>query len=364
MAKVVLKNLTKKFRNKLAVDNLSLEVGDGEFVCLLGEPGAGKTTTLMMIAGLENPDYGEIYIDDALINDLEPRERDVAMTFQSYALYPHLTVYENLAFPLIRRKFPKDEADKRVREVAGLLRITHILDKKPGLCSGGERQRVALGRTLVRQPKLYLFDEPLTNLDAKLRLHMRTELKKIQKEIKQTAIFTTPDYEEALTIADKIAIIKEGKLLQYDNSENIFNRPKDLYVATFVGSPPMNIFNCIVEKTDNKIYLNSEAFKIDITDDTDLIESTKGSSEFLLGVRPSDIIVRKVRDKKDDIEASLFVKEPMGVDLVLDLEVDTLLIKAKVDQTMKVDVGEKVWINIPKNKIHLFDKQTEKSIYN
>lgn len=363
MAKVNLRYLTKQFNGKTVVDNLNLEVGDGEFICLLGEPGAGKTTTLRMIAGLETPDSGEIYIDDVLMNDVEPRRRDVAMTFQSYALYPHISVYENLAYPLKRRKMPREKIDERVKEIAELLRITHILDKKPGLCSGGERQRVAMGRALVRQPKLYLFDEPLTNLDAKLRLHMRTELKKIQREIRQTAIFTTPDELEAMTIAEKIAVMKNGKLLQYDTNKNIYDHPKTLYVAAFVGSPPMNIIGCSFEEAEGEAYLNAGAFKVDVTENRSLIESEATSSELLIGIRASDIRVKKAKGREESFEAVVFVKEPMGVDTILDLKIGDALIKAKIPRTMKFDVDEKLWFNFIKDRMHVIDKGTGKVIY-
>lgn len=360
MAKVVLKNLTRQFDGKTAVDNLSLEIATGEFICLLGEPGAGKTTTLRMIAGLEAPDSGEIYIDDVLVNDLEPRSRDVAMTFQSYALYPHLTVYENLAYPLRRRKA---EVDKRVREVAELLRITHILDKKPGLCSGGERQRVALGRTLVRRPKLCLFDEPLTNLDAILRLHMRTELKKIQREVGQTAIFTTPDEVEAMTIADKIAVMREGKLLQYDTNREVYGHPASLYVATLIGTPPMNVVDCSLEEADGEAYLDSGVFKVNVTKNRSTIRSQATSSELLLGVRPPDVGVEKAKRGKDSFEASVFIKEPSGVDTILDLKIGDIIVKAKVPHTATFNVGDRVWLGFADDRIHVIDKKTERVIY-
>jgi len=363
MAKVSLKNVTKKFNGRTVVDNLNLEVEDGMFACLLGEPGAGKTTTLKMIAGLENPDAGEIYLDDVLINNVEPRHRDVAMTFQSYALYPHMTVYDNLAYPLRRRKMPKDEIDQRVKRAADLLRITELLDKRPGLCSGGERQRVALGRTLVRQPKLYLFDEPLTNLDAKLRVHMRVELKKIQKEIGQTAIFASPDEVEATTMADKIAILKDGKLLQYGTFRNIYDHPATQYVATFVGSPPMNTIDCSLEENNAKTYLNAGTFKIDVTENRSLIKSEATSTELLIGIRPSDIGVKNAPRTEEDFEGTIFIKEPMGVDTILDIRVGDMIFKAKVPLTAPFVLDQKVWVNFVKDRMHVIDKKTGRVIY-
>ena len=363
MAKLILKNLTKEYDGKAVVDSLNLEIGHGSFVCLLGEPGAGKTTTLRMIAGFENPTMGDIYLDDVSINNIEPRNRDIAMTFQSYALYPHMSVYENIAYPLRRRKIVKSEIDKRVKDVADLLRITELLDKKPGLCSGGERQRIALGRTLIRQPKLYLFDEPLTNLDAKLRLHMRAELKKIQKSTGQTAIFTTPDELEALTMADKIAVMKEGKLLQYDTGETIYNHPSTQYVASFVGTPPMNLIDCSLEESDGRTSLNAGDFKTDVTDKRSLIKSKATSSELRIGARPSDISVRPTKGPKESFEGVIIIREPMGVDTILDIKIGDNLIKAKVPLTAEYNPSQKVWFSFLKDKMHVIDKKTESVIF-
>jgi multiple sugar transport system ATP-binding protein len=356
MAKVTLRGITKKFNSTVAVDNLNLEVEHKEFVCLLGEPGAGKTTTLRMIAGLETPDSGEIYIDEILVNDLEPRHRDVAMTFQSYALYPHFSVYENIAYPLKKLKLSKEEIDKRVREIAEILHITSILDKKPGLCSGGERQRVAIARAIVRKPKVYLFDEPLTNLDAKLRLHMRAELRKLQREFEQTAIFATPDYIEAMAMADKIAVLKEGKLMQFDTCDRIYNNPSNLYVARFVGSPPMNFIDCTLEEAEGNTYLNAGEFKVDITAYGEKVKSESTESEFLLGIRPSDIVVEKTRTNGESIPGSVYVIEPMGLEKVLDIKIGELLLKAKVLSEFKVSEGERVWIKFMKEKMHIIEK--------
>ena len=237
MSKVKVVNLVKKFDKTVAVNGISFNVKDGEFIVLLGPSGCGKTTTLRCIAGLETPDEGEIYIDDRMVNDLPPKDRDIAMVFQSYALYPHMTVYGNLAFPLKMRKYPKQEIDKRVREVAKLLRIEELLDRKPRQLSGGQQQRVALGRALVRNPRVWLMDEPLSNLDAKLRVYMRAELKKLQKDLKITTIYVTHDQAEAMAMADRVAVMNKGKILQYDEPRHVYERPANLFVARVYWKP-------------------------------------------------------------------------------------------------------------------------------
>ncbi|MBO3768814.1 MAG: ABC transporter ATP-binding protein, partial [Candidatus Brockarchaeota archaeon] len=241
MTRVVFKNVTKKYGNYIAVNNVSFEVEHKEFAVLLGPSGSGKTTILKLISGLEFPDKGEIWIGDRIVNKLPPKDRDVAMVFQNYALYPHKTVYENLAFPLKIRHVPKDEIDKRVKSIAKLLGIDRLLERKPGQLSGGEQQRVALGRALIREPKVWLLDEPLSNLDAKLRTYMRAELKKLQRELGITTIYVTHDQVEAMTLADKLIVLNEGVVQQIGSPRELYEKPANVFVATFIGSPPMNI---------------------------------------------------------------------------------------------------------------------------
>ena len=264
MSKVKVVNLVKRFDKTIAVDGVSFDVRDGEFIILLGPSGCGKTTTLRCIAGLETPDEGEIYIDDRLVNDLPPKDRDIAMVFQSYALYPHMTVYGNLAFPLKMRKLPKDEIDKKVREVAKLLRIEELLDRKPRQLSGGQQQRVALGRALVRTPKVFLMDEPLSNLDAKLRVYMRAELKKLQRDLKITTIYVTHDQAEAMAMADRIAVMNKGKILQYSEPNHVYEKPANLFVAGFIGSPPMNFIKASIVEKDSRIILDAGFFQYEL----------------------------------------------------------------------------------------------------
>ncbi|NIO37433.1 ATP-binding cassette domain-containing protein, partial [Candidatus Bathyarchaeota archaeon] len=298
---------------------LSLEAKDKEFLVLLGPSGCGKTTALRCIAGLETPEEGEVYIGDRLVNDLSPKDRNIAMVFQSYALYPHMTVFKNLAFPLENAKVPKDEIERRVRQVAKLLKIELLLNRKPKQLSGGQQQRVALGRAIVREPHAFLMDEPLSNLDAKLRVYMRAELKKLQKELGVTTIYVTHDQVEAMTMGDKIAILNEGILQQFDPPSKVYSNPANVFVAGFVGSPPTNFFHCIL--TEEGV-LDAKEFKYLLP--KDLFEATKTatSDEVILGIRPQDI--RTYRDataRKDCCEASLYTTEPLGDMMILDLQI-------------------------------------------
>lgn len=362
MARIVFDKVTKKFGKKVIVDNLSMEVAHGGFVCLLGPGSSGKTTILRMIAGLERVTEGDIYIDDQRVNDLEPAERDVAMVFQTFALYPHKTVHENLAFPLKKRGMTNEEINQRVREIAATLRITTLLNKRPALLSGGEKQRVSLGRAMVREPKVFLFDEPLTNLDAKLRLHMRAELKKLQKQIGQTAIFTTADGVEALTMADKIAVLNEGKLLQYDKTLDIYDHPGNLFVARFLGSPPINVFNCRLREDGEQAFLDFEGHSLGISDRTHLIKEEAKGSDLLLGIRPTDIQVWKEEPAGDRIRSQIYVKEPMGTETVLAFKIGETYLNVKVPATIQFDRGDNVWLTFNKEVVHLFDAKTQETV--
>ncbi len=359
MARVILENLTKKLGKKAVVDNLSLEVNDGEFVCLLGPPGAGKTTTLRMIAGLESQTSGNIRIGERLVNNLQPLERNVSMVFQTFALYPQMTVYENLAFPLKKRRMSQADIDKRVREVAEMLGISPLLEKRPGLLSGGERQRVAIGRAIVRPSDVFLLDEPLSNLDAKLRIHMRVELRKLQEQLKQTAIFSTPDELEALSMADKIAVINEGKLIQFDVSETVYDHPKDLFVAKFVGSPPMNTLVGKYEGKDAKSFISFSGFSLNVSEFREQLGDERLGSELVVGVRPSNIAVSKQKSGSDDVQAEVYATEPLGSETILDLKVGDDIVKAVVPPTFTSRTGETVYVAIDMDRIHVFDKQSE-----
>ena len=355
MAKVVLKEVTKRFGDVVAVNELDLEILDKEFVVLLGPSGCGKTTVLRCIAGLETPDEGAIYIGDRLVNKLDPKKRDIAMVFQSYALYPHMTVFKNLAFPLENAKVPKMETKRKVQEVAGLLKIENLLQRKPKQLSGGQRQRVALGRAMVREPKVFLMDEPLSNLDAKLRVYMRAELKKLQKELGITTIYVTHDQVEAMTMGDRVAILNEGVLQQFDHPDTVYFHPSNIFVAGFIGSPPTNFFDCIL--TDKNL-LDAVAFKYPLNEQLVKVADKRTSDKLVLGLRPQDIIVSKEKGRKDSIKAVLDVVEPLGDQKILNIRIGEYALKAVVDPSFQGDMGDNLWISFQTDKIYLFDKQT------
>jgi len=358
LTKVLLKNVTKRFGEVVAVNGLSLEASDKEFLVLLGPSGCGKTTALRCIAGLETPEEGKIYIGDRLVNDLSPKDRNIAMVFQSYALYPHMTVYKNLAFPLENAKVPKVEIDKRVRQVANLLKIEALLSRKPKQLSGGQQQRVALGRAIVREPHAFLMDEPLSNLDAKLRVYMRAELKKLQKELGITTVYVTHDQVEAMTMGDKIAILNEGVLQQTGTPDGIYFHPSNMFVAGFIGSPPMNFFDCnLMEGVP--CTLDAGEFKYPLPEHVAEAAKKCTSDACILGVRPQDVLVYEdVKRKKGLIKAVLDVIEPLGDVIILDLKVGDYLVKAVVSPDFKAKLGDELWIEFPAKKIHIFDKKT------
>ncbi|NIR17007.1 MAG: ABC transporter ATP-binding protein [Desulfobacterales bacterium] len=361
MAKVQLKNITKRFEEVVAVDSLSLRVKDNEFVVLLGPSGCGKTTTLRCIAGLDAPDEGQIYIGDRLVNDLDPKDRNIAMVFQNYALYPHMTVFDNMAFPLENFDVPKERIKTRVHEVAELLQIERLLDRKPSQLSGGQQQRVALGRAIVREPEAFLLDEPLSNLDAKLRIHMRAELKKLQEELGITTVYVTHDQVEAMTMGDRIAILKEGILQQYATPSKVYDHPSNVFVAGFVGTPPTNLFECTLRE---EALLDAGEFQYPLPQDLwDKIKAAATSEELILGVRPQDVKVHKEGKKERGlIESRLYTTEPLGDMLILDLKVGDYLLKAVVSPDFEVGRRERFWIRFPTHRIYLFDKKTGEAL--
>lgn len=363
MARVKVEGISKTFGSTRALDGMNFDANDGELVALLGPSGAGKTTIFRIIAGVETPDSGNIYMDDVVVNDFSPKQRDVAMVFQSYALFPNMNVYQNLAFPLRMRGFKKDEIDKRVKETAKMLRIDHLLDRDVAFLSGGERQRVALGGGMVRKAKLYLLDEPLTNLDAKLRLHMRLELRKLQKEIGQTTIFNTPDQLEALTMADRIVVIKDGKLQQFDTSINVYNNPKTTFVADFTGSPGMNLIDCTYEERNGSAILVGEELTFDITENRELVKQKASGNELVVGIRPADLNITKERRTKNDISGVVYVVEPMGFMQIIDFKVGSHIIKIEGPATLKFNLGDRVFATPNMSKLHVFDKKTGDLIY-
>jgi len=357
---VVLKNVTKRFGKVVAVDNLDLRVEDKEFMVLLGPSGCGKTTALRIIAGLETPDTGDVYIGDKRVNDLPPKERNVAMVFQSYAIYPYMSVFDNIAFPLKIAKLPKTEIEKKVRSAAELLRIEKLLDRKPRELSGGQRQRVALGRAIVRNPDIFLMDEPLSNLDAKLRVHMRAELKKLHETVKATTIYVTHDQLEAMSMGDRIAIMDAGILQQVDTPSKIYDCPANLFVGGFIGSPAMNMIEGSLTKKNGDVVIDFGSFIFEPSAEiSDIVEKAQ-VSELILGVRPENVKILK-KEIKNAVKARVDIIEPIGRELQIHLVVGEACIIA-ITTPQDLTVGEDVWLLFDEQKVHLFDKKTQNAI--
>ncbi len=362
MAKVILKNLTKKFEDVIAVDNINSTIEDQEFAVLVGPSGCGKTTTLRMIAGLEEITQGEIYIGDRLVNNVPPKDRDIAMVFQNYALYPHMNVYDNLAFGLKLRKTPKLEIQKRVIETAKILKIEDLLKRKPKQLSGGQRQRVALGRAIVRDPKVFLMDEPLSNLDAKLRVQMRTEIEKLHKRLKATIVYVTHDQTEAMTMAEKIIILKDGIIQQIGKAQEVYDYPDNVFVAGFIGSPAMNFLDATV--TDQMTF-KGNIFELGITDKIKKIikDNKLAGKEVIIGIRPEDLEDSNFvqgTSRSNTITANIEVTEPMGAEIYIYIDMEGILVTARVNPKSEYKSGEKGTLFVDLDKIHIFDKKTEK----
>ncbi|MCL4435258.1 MAG: ABC transporter ATP-binding protein [Thaumarchaeota archaeon] len=358
MATVSLKDLTKSYGDIRAVNEINIEVREKEFLTILGPSGCGKTTLLRMIAGLETPTKGDILIDGISMLDVPTRERDIAMVFQTYALYNHMTAYDNIAFPLKMRKVPQQEIDRKVKDAAELLGIKQALDRKPGKLSGGEQQRVALGRAIVREPKVFLMDEPLTFLDPKLRTQMRVEIKTLQRRLGVTTIYVTHDQAEAMTMSDRIGMMRSGVLQQIGTPEEIYYKPVNTFVASFLGSPLINLINCKYTKENGKAMLDAGAFEIDITDLKGSLDGEKGVSEVILGIRPEDISVSR-KKSASSIESDVYLTEPLGSETNLLLKVGGNNVNTKVGGVSDLKAGDKVWITFDKNKLHLFKSTGE-----
>jgi multiple sugar transport system ATP-binding protein len=356
--------ITKKYGNISAVDDVSFEVKDGEFLVLLGPSGSGKTTTLRCIAGLEAVDSGKIIIDGSDVTDLPPGKRDVAMVFQNYALYPYMTVFENLAFPLRVRKFSKEEINSRVREVAEFLKIAHLLERKPKQLSGGEQQRVALGRAIIRKPKVFLMDEPLSNLDAKLRIYMRAELKKLQRELKTKMVYVTHDQAEAMTMADRIAVFNSGRIQQLDTPLDLYMKPENLFVAGFIGAPAMNLIPVSIVQKGDSLFAETSAFSYRLP--TILADKLKQSGildkgKAILGIRPEDIIIVQ-SGLPNSFDMQVFMVEPLGSETIIDISIDDSLIKLKQDKAIHTSPGEKITITFKGENVHIFDPSSGKNV--
>ncbi|MGB9856552.1 MAG: ABC transporter ATP-binding protein [Dictyoglomaceae bacterium] len=369
MADVKLEGVTKKFGDVVAVNNVTLDIQDREFIVLVGPSGCGKTTTLRMIAGLEEVTEGKIYIGGRLVNDVPPKDRDIAMVFQNYALYPHMTVYDNMAFGLKLRKFPKDEIDRRVKAAAEMLGIENLLKRKPKELSGGQRQRVALGRAIVREPKVFLMDEPLSNLDAKLRVQMRAELKKLQRSLGVTTIYVTHDQTEAMTMGDRIVVMKDGVVQQVDEPLAIYEKPNNIFVAGFIGSPPMNFIDARLD--ENARVLDLGSIKLGIPQDMQgfVAEQAKNylGKKVILGIRPEhiyDVSLIKTEEiiPEDVAELKIEVLEPMGTEVYLYLVEGPVSVVARVGSETKAKMGERIKVMFDIRKMHLFDPTSQVAI--
>jgi multiple sugar transport system ATP-binding protein len=362
MAEVRLRDVVKSYGSVTAVDNVSLTVADGEFVALVGPSGCGKTTTLNLVAGLIEISDGEIHIGDRLVNDLDPKDRDIAMVFQNYALYPNKTIYKNLAFPLKMRKLPKAEIDKKVRAAAKLLDIEHLLERRPRELSGGQQQRVALGRALVRDPRAFLMDEPLSNLDAKLRVQMRAELKRFHQDLKATVIYVTHDQLEAVTMADKMAVMNGGVLQQYDAPERVFENPVNTFVAGFVGSPAMNLVSLEVVGNDGGATLqSSDGWSCALSPRNARKALGASSKSVVLGARHSTTKLH-LEETPRAIAGRVYTVEPTGDITYAHVYLGSSVVVVSIPPHVPVAPDDTVWIEFDQDKVHLFDGVTQQAL--
>ena len=366
MAEVKLQGVSKRFGKRVwAVRDFNIEIEDQEFIVMLGPSGCGKTTTLRMIAGLEEPTAGAIYIGDRLVNLLPPRDRDISMVFQSYAVWPHMKVYDNIAFGLRYRhtkakKRTKQEIDSVVHEVARMVAIEELLNRYPTQLSGGQRQRVALARALAVKPQVFLYDEPLSNLDAKLRIQMRTELKHIHEQAGATSIYVTHDQSEAMGMADRIMVMKKGQGSQLGTPQEIYFHPINRFVAGFIGTPPMNMLSVEVQEEDGRLSIVSPYFTVAIPPELEEPLRKHGKSRAILGVRPEDLIISP---NNDDFQAEVFVVEPQGAQQIVSFKLgEGLIFKSVVDATLSVKPGQPVYLKFNHARIHLFDQETGRRI--
>jgi len=348
--KVVYEDVVKKYGSVVGVDRLNLQIGAGEFIVLLGPSGCGKTTTLRMLAGLENVTSGSIYIGDSCVNEIPPRDRDVAMVFQSYALYPHMTVVQNIAYPLVVRRIPRSEIPGRVQKVVDLLGISELLHRRPKELSGGQRQRVALARAIVRQPRVFLMDEPLSNLDAKLRVYMRGELKRLQYELGTTTLYVTHDQAEAMTLAHRVAVMHAGKLQQFDTPLNIYESPANKFVAGFMGSPSMNFMDGRLDHAERKFV--AEGLTLSLGAQT--LSRLERREKVILGVRPEDVGL-SVTETASGIPARTYVTEALGNETFVFLNLGHGKIITRTNPSVRLEMESKVWLSFDETKLHFFD---------
>ena len=365
MPKIVLEHITKRWDKFYGVDDLNLVIDDNAFVTLLGPSGCGKSTTLRMVAGLEDISSGELKIDGKVMNDVDPKDRDIAMVFQNYALYPHMTVYDNMAFGLKLRKVPKDQIDKEVREAAKILDLEHLLDRKPKALSGGQRQRVAMGRAIVRNPKVFLMDEPLSNLDAKLRVAMRIEISKLHQRLGATMIYVTHDQTEAMTLGTRIVVMKDGVIQQVDSPNELYSHPQNKFVAGFIGSPRMNLIDCPVEEANGDVcVVLPDGEKIQIPADKGQILKDGGyvGKTICFGFRPEDL-TEVPKGTPNTINSVVRVYELLGAEVFLYVDLDSTNVTARVSPDTTSRTNSEVTFAINMDKIHAFDVDTETALF-
>ena len=365
MANVRYENVTKVFGDVVAVNNLDIQIPDKEFLVFVGPSGCGKTTSLRLLAGLEEVTEGNIYIGDRLVNDVPPKDRDIAMVFQSYALYPHMSVYDNMAFGLKLRKTPKKEVERRVREAAQVLNIEELLDRKPKQLSGGQRQRVAVGRAIVREPYVFLMDEPLSNLDAKLRVHSRAEISKLHQRLGTTIIYVTHDQVEAMTMGTRIAVMKDGILQQVDSPQVLYDTPNNIFVAGFIGSPAMNFMDAKVVERDGKLAADCDDFILEIPEDKVDVYRKELGQEVIFGIRPEDTHDPEYAPPGISsalVEARVDVTELMGNEVIVYLIKENTQFMGRFDPRTSARVGNKMQVSFNMDRMHIFDKQTEAAV--
>jgi multiple sugar transport system ATP-binding protein len=363
MAQVLLKDLNKKYDEVHAVKDVNLHIRDKEFIVLVGPSGCGKSTTLRMVAGLEEITGGEIVIGDRVVNDLPPKDRDIAMVFQNYALYPHMTVYDNMAFGLKMRKFPKAEIAKRVHDAAEILGIQELLKRKPRQLSGGQRQRVAVGRAIVRHPQVFLFDEPLSNLDAKLRVQMRVELKRLHDRLETTAIYVTHDQVEAMTLGDRVVVMKDGWIQQVGEPLELYGNPANRFVAGFIGSPAMNFADVTITEAGGALVAEAPGFRIQVPPAQNARLKPYKGQRATLGIRPEDLHVAGGADAAaHTFDALVDVVEPLGSEILLDVKAGASTLVARVEPTVRAKVHEHVKLAMNPERLHFFDTKTEQAI--
>ena len=360
MAEVKLVHIGKRFDKVVAVHDFNLDIADGEFVILVGPSGCGKSTVLRSIAGLEEITSGEIYIGGRLVNDVHPKDRDIAMVFQNYALYPHMNVFNNMAFALKQRKVDKEEVRRIVESTAGLLGIQELLDRKPRQLSGGQRQRVALGRAIVRCPKVFLFDEPLSNLDAKLRIAMRAELLDLHQKIRTTSIYVTHDQVEAMTMGDRLVVMNQGKVQQVDTPQKLYDEPVNRFVAGFIGSPPMNFIECRVVQEETGVFVVSETLRLPVPSEKGVLLRAHAGKGVVLGLRPEHILAPSAQDSRQGapFEASVWVVEPLGAEKYVHLRIGQSTIVARLAADSSHRIGEKANFLALMEKAYFFDSST------